>query len=528
MAVTDGMVVWVGSDQVGRSLHPDAEVVDLDGRFVAPAFIDAHVHLTALGLSLASGSGPDATDRDLAHATGRSDFLSRLGALVAASPAGGVVVAGGWDESNWAAAPVRDDHRLPSQAELDAVADGRAVYLPRVDEHSALASSALRTAAGADLNTAAGAGTDVLLTGAAHHRVRAAAWAGLGVDRRRDAQQRALDHCLANGIVGVHENGGPDISGAADFAALGDLDHPALVRRYWGEAVGDAAAARELLAATGADGLAGDVFIDGSLGSRTALLSQPYADAATSGSRHLDPEAVFAHLAACTEIGVQAGFHVIGDAAMSLLTDAVDRLADRVGTAAVARCAHRVEHAEMVTAAQAQSLARCGFVAVMQPGFTTAFGGPDGLYERRLGSRARSLNDFALLAKAGVGLAFSSDAPVTEVSPWAAVSAAANHPDSTNSISPRAAFAASTRGGWRAAGVNDGVTGMLVPSAPAHYAVWEVEDFVVAGSDESVQRWSTDPRSRVPALPDVAPGAALPRCVQTVVAGVPVYTAEQP
>ncbi len=53
MAVRDGVVAWLGSDDVGRAQFPDAEIVDLDGGFVAPAFVDSHVHLTATGLTLA-------------------------------------------------------------------------------------------------------------------------------------------------------------------------------------------------------------------------------------------------------------------------------------------------------------------------------------------------------------------------------------------------------------------------------------------------------------------------------------------
>src|SRR6202011_4325112 len=102
-------------------------------------------------------------------------------------------------------------------------------------------------------------------------------------------------------------------------------------------------------------------------------------------------------------------------------------------------------------------------------------------------------NPLARLAAAGMPLALGSDAPVTPVNPWAAVRAAVHHRTEGFGISPRAAFTAHTRGGWRAAGVDDGVTGTLVPGAPATYAVWEADDLVVAAPDARVQRWSTDP-----------------------------------
>jgi predicted amidohydrolase YtcJ len=146
------------------------------------------------------------------------------------------------------------------------------------------------------------------------------------------------------------------------------------------------------------------------------------------------------------------------------------------------------------------------------------------MYARRLGiDRAQRLNPFALLASQGVALAFGSDAPVTGLDPWATIRAAVHHQTTDSSISARAAFAAATRGGWRAAGVDDGLTGTLVPGAAASYAVWDVHEFEASGTSDAVRRWSTDPRSRVPALPRLDPADSLPRCRRTVHRGAVIH-----
>jgi predicted amidohydrolase YtcJ len=67
------------------------------------------------------------------------------------------------------------------------------------------------------------------------------------------------------------------------------------------------------------------------------------------------------------------------------------------------------------------------------------------------------------------------------------------------------------------------VTGTLVPGAPATYAVWDVGELNVTAPSAAVQRWSTDPRSRVPALPRLSPAEAWPRCRQTVHRGVVLH-----
>jgi predicted amidohydrolase YtcJ len=307
------------------------------------------------------------------------------------------------------------------------------------------------------------------------------------------------------------------------------MNHGVEVVGYWGEPVSAAEQARELMKLTGARGLAGDLFVDGALGSHTAWLHQPYADHPDGcGNSYLDVDAIEAHLSACTEAGITAGFHVIGDAAVSAVVDALDRVVERFGSAAVARCGHRLEHLEMITAEQAGRLGASGLIASMQPNFDALWGGEHGMYASRLGiDRARRLNPFALLASQGVPLALGSDTPVTSMNPWETVRAAMRHRTQGSSLSARAAFAAATRGAWRAGGVRDGISGTLVPGAPASYAVWEVpggsDGLVVAAPADGVERWSTDPSARVPVLPRLDPDDPLPTCRQTVHRGAVLH-----
>jgi predicted amidohydrolase YtcJ len=144
------------------------------------------------------------------------------------------------------------------------------------------------------------------------------------------------------------------------------------------------------------------------------------------------------------------------------------------------------------------------------------------MYAARLGpARAQRLNRFAELAAAGVALAFGSDSPVTALGPWAAVRAAVYPSDPGSALSPRAAFTAHTRAGWRAAGRAD--EGLLAPGSPATFAVWQAGELTVDAPDDRVARWSTDPRAAVPGLPDLRPGAELPSCLLTVREGIVLF-----
>ncbi|MEV6315767.1 amidohydrolase [Streptomyces sp. NPDC051776] len=506
MVVERGQVAWVGSEGAADAFADGVdEVVRLDGALVTPAFTDAHVHTTATGLAL--------TGLDLTRARTLAEALDLVRAHAAAHPGDPVLLGHGWDATRW------PEQRPPSRAELDEAAGGRPLYLTRVDVHSAVVTTALL-----GLVPGLAGRPDAPLTGDDHHAARRTAHAALTPQQRTEAQRAARRRAASLGIGSVHECAGPDISGEDDLTgllALAAAEPGPRVFGYWAEQVAgakDAMRIREL----GAIGAAGDLFVDGALGSHTACLHAPYADAGHSGTAYLDASAVAAHVAACTEAGLQAGFHAIGDAAVTTVVEGVRAAARRLGLARIRAGRHRVEHAEMLTPDTIEAFAELGLTASVQPAFDAVWGGEDGMYARRLGAeRARTLNPFAALLRAGVPLALGSDSPVTPLDPWGTVRAAAFHRTLDHRVSVRAAFTAHTRGGWRAVGRDD--AGTLVPGAPADYAVWRTGELVVQAPDERVARWSTDPRSGTPGLPDLTPGADLPEAVRTVVGGHTVF-----
>ena len=504
MVVERGQIAWVGSEGAADAFADGVDtVVDLEGALVTPAFTDAHVHTTATGLAL--------TGLDLSDAPSLEAALTRVRDFAAARPGDRVLLGHGWDAARWPGG------RPPTRAELDEATGGRPLYLSRIDVHSAVVTTALL-----DLVPGAGGYEDGPLTSDAHHAVRATALGAVTAAQRTEAQRAALARAASLGIGSVHECAGPDISSEDDLTGLlrlaAEEPGPRVVGYWaeWGEEGIDRARA------LGAIGAAGDLFADGAIGSHTACLHGPYADADHTGTAYLDAAAVAAHVAACTEAGLQAGFHAIGDAAVTAVVEGMRAAAEKVGLARVRAARHRVEHAEMLTPETIAAFAELGLTASVQPAFDALWGGEEGMYAERLGAeRARTLNPFAALLRAGVPLAFGSDSPVTPLDPWGTVRAAAFHRTPEHRVSVRAAFTAHTRGGWRAVGRDD--AGVLVPGAPADYAVWRTDELVVQAPDDRVARWSTDPRSGTPGLPDLTPGGDLPVCLRTVVGGRTVF-----
>nr|BBJ55220.1 hypothetical protein SAVMC3_78490 [Streptomyces avermitilis] len=334
MVVERGQVAWVGSEGAADAFSAGVdEVVDLEGALVTPAFTDAHVHTTSTGLAL--------TGLDLSGAPSLEAALALVRDFAAARPDDRVLLGHGWDTARWPGG------RPPTRAELDEAADGRPLYLSRIDVHSAVVSTALL-----DLVpgiTGRAGYLDGPLTRDAHHAVRGAALGAVSPAQRTEAQRAALAHAASLGIGSVHECAGPEISSEDDFTGLlrlaAEETGPRVVGYWaeWGEEGIDRARA------LGAVGAAGDLFVDGALGSHTACLHQPYSDAGHTGTAYLDDDAVAAHVIACTEAGLQAGFHAIGDAAVTSVVEGVRAAAEKVGLARVRAARHRVEHAEMLT-----------------------------------------------------------------------------------------------------------------------------------------------------------------------------------
>ncbi len=198
-------MAWLGSDDVGRAQFPDAQIVDLDGAFVAPAFVDSHIHLTA----------PDCccTGLDLSAATSRRHCLEMIGDFAAGTRAGRSGVTAGTTP------PGRATPRPPPPT-LDTLVGTAPAYLARIDVHSAVASTALRDLV-AGLAAVDGFHPQRPLSAEAHHLVRAEARRLLTWQQRDEARRAALDAAAAAGIVAVHECAGPDIGGSEDWQNCG-------------------------------------------------------------------------------------------------------------------------------------------------------------------------------------------------------------------------------------------------------------------------------------------------------------------
>lgn len=454
VAVADGQIAFVGDDD-GAAAYDDAdEVVDLRGALVAPAFVDAHVHAVLTGFPL--------TQLDLRAARSLAEVLDLVAAHARSCGDDTVIMGSGWEETDW------PEGRAPTATELDRAAPGKRVCLDRIECHSSVISSEL-VAAVPGLPGMTGYRDDGRVELEARHAVTVTLANLVGPTQRLEAARAAMGEMSAYGVAAFHENAAPHLSPEYELALVRRAAEESglLATVYWGEA-----GAVETARRVGALGLAGDLNVDGALGSRTAALHAPYTDQPdTCGHVAMSAGEIAEHVVLCTREGLQAGFHCIGDLGIDAVTEGFRLAEQRLGREALRAARHRLEHVEMPSAGTIAMMADLGVAASMQPLFDAMWGGPAGAYAERLGERWRGMNPVGAMLRAGVPVAFGSDSPVSLVRPWQAIRAACEHHEEALRTSPLEAFRAHTVGGWRAARDDD--AGELRVGAPAHLAAWD-------------------------------------------------------
>ena len=177
--------------------------------------------------------------------------------------------------------------------------------------------------------------------------------------------------------------------------------------------------------------IGGALYIDGTMGGRSAALSFDYADAPHKrGWVYLTQDALTRFTIECCQHNLQIGFDAIGDVAIEAVLHGLEAAAEHYDVRAMR---HRIEHAELITPAQMERAARLGVILCMQPAYEGLWGYPGGMYQQRLGSHYGTTNRFRRIIDSGVTVCAGSDPPLTSPNPFLGIHYAVNHPVAANS-----------------------------------------------------------------------------------------------
>lgn len=420
MAVRGETITAMGdSATIARMVGPKTRVLQVGQGLIVPGFIDSHVHLTDGGAQLGYV--------DLRDASSPAEFVRRIKAYAATIPAGQWILGGVWDHERWPGAP------LPEKEWVDSITPDHPLFIQRLDGHMGLANSRALALAkisrdtpditgGTIVRTATGEPTGVLKDEAMNPVF--AVIPPPSAEQVDSALARAMRYANARGVVAVSAVSAPWIEVAAVKRANRAGSLTLRITLY--PALGDWKRVADTLRATGSGddyariaGVKG--FVDGSLGSTTALFFQPYLDDSTSSGLLTTPLDSLAHwIGSADSAGLQVAVHAIGDRANALLLDIYDSVAAAHG----ARDRRfRIEHAQHLRVEDIDRMARTGVVASMQPYHVA----DDGRWAWKRIRPEQMLGTYAfksILAAKG-HLAFGSDWTVAPIDPllgiWAAV-----------------------------------------------------------------------------------------------------------
>jgi len=496
VAVRDGRIVRVGrTDEIAHLTGVETREIDCDGRTLLPGFVDAHTHLPMVGRRIANADL--ATDERDAAVDALADHARTTDREW--------VLGFGYDESAWA------DARYLRRADLDGVSERRPVVAFREDMHVAslntVALERLRPEMpDGDVHVEGdgrGTGGEGDPTGVVVEDAVEAVWEAVKPDRERMTTLVRAAQARANelGVTCVH-----DMVRHSDAPAVyRQLDrHEELTLRvrlnYWSDHL-DAVEEMGLrtnhgsrMVRTGAI----KTFTDGSIGGRTAKLSEPYADAGDGeddgtaddcGQWVVDPTELREVVDRADELDMQVAAHAIGDEAIAetlatfeavAAADATD--ADRASEGGASLDEepggprHRIEHAEVLTDDLVARLGASDVVVSAQPNFLK-WAREDGLYAARLGDERRlDSNRYADLLAAGADLAFGSDC--MPLDPLFGVQQAVTAPAEGQRLDVTGALRAYTRGGAYA-GFDEDRLGTVETGKRADLVVLEASPWAV-------------------------------------------------
>ncbi len=432
IAVKGEKIIAVGSSKKisGMTEKGVTKVIDARGRLVIPGFNDAHVHFGPLD--------PDYIE--LRYTTDPSVFTEKVKAQVARSRPGELIRGGHWEHEMFI------DRQWPTKELIDAVSPDNPVVLSRADGHSVLVNSYVLRNSGITRETPDPFGGEIMrdpVTGeptgilkeTAENLVRTGAVRAQRTpeeeaERSRNGYLLALKEAREYGVTSIQ------VPGNANFGMYEQLKEEGLLtsRIDIGKTLtGDPVRLKEYLEAADKYSPEGNwirfgylkAFIDGTIGSGTALMFDPFADNPASSGLAMMPYEEFEQMVvAADKLGFQIGVHSIGDKGNNWTLNAFEK-AQQVNGSRDSR--HRSEHAQTLTMTDIPRFAQLGVIPSMQPTHCIT---DKRFYEKRVGiERCKGAYAWRTLIDAGSVLAFGTDYQVEPLNPMEGLYAAVTRKD---------------------------------------------------------------------------------------------------
>jgi hypothetical protein len=432
IAIKGEKIIYAGTSEEAKKMVKEGttKVIDANGRLVLPGFNDAHVHFGPLD--------PDYIE--LRYTTDPSVFTEKVKAQVAKSKPGQLIRGGHWEHEMFT------DRKWPSKDLIDKVSPDNPVILTRADGHSVLVNSYILKVSGITKNSVAPFGGEIQKdpvtgepTGIIKENAMDLVKTGEVVSELTEKEKAekiwqgyllALKEARELGVTSIQIPGWGDFDAYKKLQAEGQLTS----RIDIGEPLsGDTARLNKYLEIAKQYPADGDwirfgylkAFIDGTIGSGTALMFEPFTDNPNTSGLAMMPYEEFENMVvAADKLGFQIGVHSIGDKGNNWTLNAYEK-AQQVNGVRDSR--HRNEHAQTLIPEDIPRFAKLGVIASMQP--THCISDKKFVVKRLGGERAKGAYAWKSLADAGARIAFGTDYQVEPLNPMEGLYASVTRKD---------------------------------------------------------------------------------------------------
>lgn len=414
MAIAGDTIIAIGTNEEMETFKGNTtEIIDAEGKFITPGFIDSHVHLLQGGNSLLSV--------ELRDAKTPAEFTKRIADYTKTLQAGEWILEGNWDHTLWGG-------ELPTKEWIDQYTPNNPVVVYRLDGHMILANSAALKFAGIDKNTPDvkdgaiirdknGNPTGILKSNAMPLMLDKIP--ALTEKQKDNALTAAMKYLASNGVTTVH-----DVDSLSSYSTAKKLENSkklslriygARPLNHWKEFENMDRKDDKWLKRGFVKG-----FVDGSLGSHTAAFNEPYSDKANDKGFFINkPENLYQWISSADKAELNITVHAIGDHAIHSILDIYERIIKENG---VRDRRLRIEHAQHIAPADMKRFAQLGITTSVQPYHAI----DDGRWAEELigPKRVKTTYAFKSLFDNKTNVIFGSDWPVAPASPLQGIYAA--------------------------------------------------------------------------------------------------------
>lgn len=421
LAVKDGTIVDIGTnDDYIKYKESCTEYYCLNGKTIVPGFYDSHVHLVQTGLNYQG--------IDLKNNNSIEQLLNTISDVTKNTIKGELIRAFHFDVTK------TKERRFPTRHELDIASPYNPVWINSIEFHTSALNSLALNKINLPYNIDGIARDERNLplgyfTGKASAFIRNRMLNYIDDDMRMKGVKKAIENAVSKGITSINtmEGGYTFHEKDVNFIIRNKDTFPIDMKLFFQTFDLDKIMKYNL------DCLGGDIFIDGSFGSRTAAISTEYKDIIESnGKLYFSQNELNYYVSKLHEKYLQISLHAIGDRAIEQVLNAYENAQELFYRS---EHRHRIEHFELANKDQIIRAKDLDLVISVQPAFEYYWGNKGGMYERRLGKDvANKTNNFKYMIDNGLILCGGSDSDVTEINPLLGIYSAVNHPKKEYSI----------------------------------------------------------------------------------------------